>query len=155
MMNLICVGDGDVPVLIEIASGSQSDKTRFAQLFQEFSKQWTFDGLCVGDEASYSADNITAMTGLKWLTRLPLSISTAAQLVDEVVDLAPTGIQGYTLKESSSEYAGVEQRWFLIESELSTNPSRVSNVAFAFSKTHFFLLQAFFSNHPNALLRLA
>jgi hypothetical protein len=84
-----------------------------------------------------------------------LSISTAAQLVDEVVDLAPTGIQGYTLKEFSSEYAGVEQRWFLIESELSTNPSRVSNVAFAFSKTHCFLLQAFFSNHPNALLRLA
>jgi transposase len=117
MMNLICVGDGDIPVLMEIASGNQSDKTRFAQLFQEFSKQWTFDGLCVADGALYSADNITAMTGLKWLTRVPLSMSAATTLVDEVVDLAPSEIKGYTLKESSSEYAGVEQRWFLIESE--------------------------------------
>jgi transposase len=117
MMNLICVGDGDIPVLIEMASGNQSDKTMFAQLFQDFSKQWTFDGLCVADGALYSADNITAMSGLKWLTRVPLSISAAATLVDEVVELADSGIKGYTLKESRSEYAGVEQRWFLIESE--------------------------------------
>jgi transposase len=74
MMNLICLGDGDIPVWMEIASGNQSDKTRFAGLFQDFSKQWTFDGLCVADGALYSADNITAMTGLKWLTRVPLSI---------------------------------------------------------------------------------
>ncbi len=117
MMNLICVGDGDIPVMMEMASGNQSDKARFAQIFQDFSKQWTFDGLCVADGALYSADNITAMTGLKWLTRVPLTISAATALVDEVVELADSGIKGYTLKESSSEYAGVEQRWFLIESE--------------------------------------
>ena len=86
MMNLICVGDGDIPVLMEIASGNQSDKARFAGLFQDFSKQWTFDGLCVADGALYSADNITAMTGLKWLTRVPLTISAATALVDEVVE---------------------------------------------------------------------
>ena len=63
MMNLICVGDGDIPVLMEIASGNQSDKVRFAQLFQEFREQWTFEGLCVADGALYSADNLTAMTG--------------------------------------------------------------------------------------------
>jgi transposase len=117
IMNLICVGDGDIPVLMEMASGNQSDKTRFAQLFQDFSKQWTFDGLCVADGALYSADNITAMSGLKWLTRVPLTMGAAATLVDEVVELTDSGIKGYTLKESSSEYAGVEQRWFLIESE--------------------------------------
>jgi transposase len=117
MMNLICVGDGDIPVLMEMASGNQSDKTRFAELFQDFSKQWTFDGLCVADGALYSADNIVAMSGLKWLTRVPLTMGAAATLVDEVVELTDSGIKGYTLKESRSEYAGVEQRWFLIESE--------------------------------------
>ena len=117
MMNLICVGDGDIPVMMEIASGNQSDKARFAQLFQDFSNQWTFDGLCVADGALYSADNITAMTGLKWLTRVPLTISAATALVDEVVELADSDIKGYRIKESSSEYAGVEQRWFLVESE--------------------------------------
>jgi transposase len=117
MMNLICVGDGDIPVLMEMASGNQSDKTRFAQLFQDFRKQWTFEGLCVADGALYSADNITAMTGLKWLTRVPLTMGAAATLVDEVIELADSGIKGYTLRESSSEYAGIKQRWFLIESE--------------------------------------
>ena len=117
MMNLICVGDGDIPVMMEIASGNQSDKARFAQLFQDFSKQWTFDGLCVADGALYSADNIAAMTGLKWLTRVPLTIGAATALVDEVVELTDSDIKGYRIKESSREYAGIEQRWFLIESE--------------------------------------
>ena len=85
--------------------------------FKTLAKQWTFEGLCVADGALYSADNITAMAGLKWLTRVPLTMSAAATLVDEVVELAPSDIKGYTLKESSSEYAGIKQRWFLIESE--------------------------------------
>lgn len=121
MMNLICVGDGDIPVLMEIASGNQSDKVRFAQLFQEFSQQWTFDGLCVADGALYSADNLNAMTGLQWLTRVPLSIKAAVTLVDEVVALTPSVIKGYSLRESPSEYGGIEQRWILVESQARRN----------------------------------
>ena len=121
MMNLICVGDGDIPVLMEMASGNQSDKVRFAQLFQDLREQWTFEGLCVADGALYSADNLTAMTGLQWLTRVPLSIKAAATLVDEVVKLTPSVIKGYSLKESQSEYAGIEQRWILVESEQRRN----------------------------------
>jgi transposase len=121
MMNLICVGDGDIPVLMEIASGNQSDKVRFAQLFQDFREQWTFEGLCVADGALYSADNLTAMTGMRWLTRVPLSIKAAATLVDEVVELTPSVIKGYSFKESQSEYAGIEQRWLLVESAQRRN----------------------------------
>jgi transposase len=121
MMNLICVGDGDIPVLMEIASGNQSDKVRFAQLFQEFRQQWTFEGLCVADGALYSADNLNAMTGLRWLTRVPLSIKAAATLVDEVIELTPSTIKGYSLKESRSEYAGIEQWWILVESQARRN----------------------------------
>jgi transposase len=57
VMNLICLGDGDIPVWMEIADGNQSDKARFAELCQEFKKKWTFDGLWVADGALYSADN--------------------------------------------------------------------------------------------------
>ncbi len=121
MMNLICVGDGDIPVLMEIASGNQSDKVRFAQLFQDFRKQWTFEGLCIADGALYSSDNLIAMIGMRWLTRVPLSIKAAATLVDEVVELTPSILKGYSLKESRSEYAGIEQRWILVESEQRRN----------------------------------
>jgi transposase len=73
-MNLLCVGDGDIPVMLEMGNGNQSDKERFAELFQKFKQQWTFEGICIADAALYSADNIAAMAGLKWLTRVPLSI---------------------------------------------------------------------------------
>jgi transposase len=117
VMNLICVGDGDIPVLMEMASGNQSDKARFAGLFQDFKEQWNFEGLCIADSALYSADNLQAMSGMQWVTRVPLSIKEASSLVDSTVALTPSVIKGYTFAESSSEYGGVSQRWILIESE--------------------------------------
>lgn len=117
VLNLICVGDGDIPVMMEIASGNQSDKARFSELLSEFQQQWTFEGLCIADGALYSADNINAMKDLRWLTRVPLSIKEASTLVSKVVKLQPSSLEGYKLAESSSEYGGVPQRWVLIESE--------------------------------------
>lgn len=66
---------------------------------------------------SESADNLKAMTGLQWLTRVPLSIKEASSLVNSTVALTPSVIKGYAFAESSSEYGGVSQRWILIESE--------------------------------------
>ncbi len=43
----------------------------------------TFDGLWVADGALYSADNLTTLTGLTWLTRVPLSIKEASILVNQ------------------------------------------------------------------------
>jgi transposase len=117
VMNLICVGDGDIPVMMEIANGNQADKARFAGLLQEFKEQWKFDGLCVADAALYSADNLTAMAGLKWLTRVPLSIKQAGELVETTVELQKSKLEGYATTESTSEYGGVSQRWILVESE--------------------------------------
>jgi transposase len=117
VMNLICVGDGDIPVLMEIGSGNQSDKGKFAELLQRFKEQWSFEGLCIADSALYSADNLKAMSGLQWLTRVPLSIKEASSLVNSTVALTPSVIKGYAFAESSSEYGGVSQRWILIESE--------------------------------------
>ncbi|MBT9139047.1 MAG: hypothetical protein DDT31_01627 [Syntrophomonadaceae bacterium] len=117
MMNLICAGDGDIPVMMEVANGNQSDKARFAGILQEFREQWTFDGLCVADAALYSADNLKLMVNMKWLTRVPLSIKQASELVESRIELEKSKLKGYTIAELVSEYAGVSQRWLLVESE--------------------------------------
>jgi transposase len=118
MMNLICVGDGDIPVMMEVVSGNQADKTRFAGLLQEFKEQWTFEGICVADSALYSEENLVAMTGIKWLTRVPLSIKAAGQLVETTTGLLyASKLKGYATAESVSEYGGVSQRWILVESQ--------------------------------------
>jgi len=117
MMNLICVGDGDIPVMMEVVSGNQADKARFAGLLQEFKEQWTFEGICVGDAALYSEENVVAMTGLKWLTRVPLSIKAASQFVETTTGLQSSKLRGYATVELMSEYGGVRQRWILVESQ--------------------------------------
>jgi len=117
MMNLICVGDGDIPVMMEVVDGNQADKARFAGLLQEFKEQWTFEGICVADAALYSEDNLVAMSGLKWLTRVPLSIKAAGELVGTTGELKSSKLKGYSTRESVSEYGSVSQRWILVESE--------------------------------------
>jgi transposase len=117
MMNLICVGDGDIPVMMEVVGGNQADKARFAGLLQEFKEQWTFEGICVADAALYSEENLVAMTGLNWLTRVPLSIKAAGELVESAIDLQASNLKGYSTAESKSEYGGVSQRWILVESQ--------------------------------------
>jgi transposase len=57
------------------------------------------------------------MTGLKWLTRVPLSIKAAGELVESNEPLQPSQIHGYSTAESLSEYGGVSQRWILVASE--------------------------------------
>ena len=86
VMNLVCWNDGDIPAFIELADGNQSDKTRFASLMQEFKEQWHFEGLYVADSALYSEENLQQLSGLRWLTRVPLTLTTASELVNTLAE---------------------------------------------------------------------
>lgn len=119
VMNLVCWGDGDIPAFLELADGNQSDKARFAELLLAFQQQWQFEGLYVADSALYSAENLQALTGLQWLTRVPLTLAAATDLVSTLPDAAleATGLKGYRIASVCSDYGGVRQRWFVVESE--------------------------------------
>ncbi|ARI81290.1 hypothetical protein C789_4067 [Microcystis aeruginosa FACHB-905 = DIANCHI905] len=68
------------------------------------------DGLIVGDSALYSKENLKLMREMRWLSRVPFSIKEAQKLVD-------SEIPGYSWRETSSNYGGIEQRWLLVESQ--------------------------------------
>lgn len=57
------------------------------------------------------------MSELKWLTRVPLSIKTAGELVESNRELQKSKLSGYATAEAMSEYGGVKQRWILVESQ--------------------------------------
>ncbi|MFN5964147.1 MAG: IS1634 family transposase, partial [Pseudanabaena sp.] len=57
------------------------------------------------------------MTGLKWLTRVPLSIKTASELVSSPTKFQESKCKGYSTAETVSEYGGVSQRWILVDSQ--------------------------------------
>ena len=113
-------GDGDVPLYLKIDDGNADDKSVFVARLKEFKKQWTFDGICVADSALYTAENLSAMAGMKWITRVPLSIKEAQDKICNIEDRdwEYPQIKGYKIAAKASEYADIQQRWLVIESEI-------------------------------------
>jgi transposase len=119
MIDLIVSGDGDGPLFLKAGDGNEADKAVFGQISKEFKKQVDFDSLMVGDSALYTKDNLKLMEEMRWLSRVPLSIKAAQELVDSLSEkeLTSSEIPGYSWRETSSNYGGIEQRWLLVESQ--------------------------------------
>ena len=119
LIDTICSGDGDVPLYLRVADGNETDGVGFRQVVEEYRQQWQFDGLLVADAALYSAKNLKQLQGLKWISRVPLTLSEAQEVIRQVVPFAEwEGLsQGYRLIEVCTTYAEVAQRWVVVESE--------------------------------------
>lgn len=119
MVDLICSGDGDVPLFFRVGDGNESDSAVFAQIMQEFKQQFNLDTLMVADSALYTAPNLEMLTNIKWLSRVPKSLKQAQQLVSQLklTDFTPSCLVGYTWSEHHSNYGGVAQRWLVVESD--------------------------------------
>jgi transposase len=93
----------------------------FVARLKEFKNQWTFDGICVADSASYTAENLSAMAGMKCITQVPLSIKSAREKISAIEDKdwESAEIKGYKIAAITSEYANIKQRWIVIETRLS------------------------------------
>ncbi|MGL5061496.1 MAG: IS1634 family transposase [Microcoleus sp.] len=126
ILDLICSSDGDVPLFLRVGSGNESDSAVFASICQEFKQQLNLDSLIVADSALYSAPNLEMLTNLKWLTRVPLSIKQAQQLVSQLneSEFTPSSVKGYSWSEHKSSYGGIKQRWLVVESNLRRESDR-------------------------------
>ncbi len=118
ILNLIVTGDGNIPIFIEAASGNQSDKKAFGHLAKNYKKQLQLETTIVGDSALYSKDNLELLKQIKWLTRVPLSIAEAKNLVSSLSnsEFKTSEMPGYSWVEKSSTYGGIKQRWLVVES---------------------------------------
>jgi len=116
----ICSSDGDVPLFLRVGSGNESDRAVFASICQEFKQQLNLDSLMVADTALYSAPNLSMLTNLRWLTRVPLSLKQSQQLVSQLneAEFTSCSVSGYSWSEHKSNYGGIEQRWLVVESRL-------------------------------------
>ena len=121
MVDLMCSGDGDVPLYLRVADGNESDQAIFAQLIKEFREQWDCEALFVADAALYSEENLQSLTKLRWLSRVPATIKETQQLMEHLREEAfvPSQLKGYRYACVCSTYAGLKQRWLVVESEAS------------------------------------
>ena len=123
MLELIVEHQAGIPLLMKPLSGNSSDAHDFGEVIGAHVQQLhTTYGVSylVADSALYSAANLQtlAQTAMKWISRVPATLSEAQATLAQVDPqaLAPL-TEGYRYAESTSTYGGVEQRWVLMYSE--------------------------------------
>ena len=119
IIEMICSGDGDIPIFLKLASGNQGDSSCFGQIAVEYHKQLEVNSLIVADSALYTESNLKMMSDLQWLCRVPLSIKTAKSLISKIPEseFIDSTISGYKLVSKTENYAGIEQRWLVMQSQ--------------------------------------
>jgi len=119
IIEMICTGDGDIPIFLKLASGNQADSSCFGQIAVEYQKQLEVNSLIVADSALYTESNLKMMSDLRWLCRVPLSIKAAKSLISTIPEseFIDSTIPGYKLASKTENYAGIEQRWLVVQSQ--------------------------------------
>jgi transposase len=123
MLELIVEHQAGIPLLMQPLSGNSSDVQEFGQVIGAHIEQLhTTYGVTylVADSALYSEANLQklAQTAMKWITRVPATLSEAQAVLAQVDPQALVSLQeGYRAHELTSTYGGIAQRWVLIYSE--------------------------------------
>lgn len=118
VMDLIGSSDGDIPLFFRGGDGNEADKAVFGKILVEFKKQIDFESIMVCDSALYSQNNLKLIKNLKWISRVPFSLKLAKNLVQNLSEtqLEKSLVKGYSYCEKKVTYAGIEQRWLIVES---------------------------------------
>ena len=106
-------------------------KQSAASILSDVKKQIKLDSIMVCDSALLSQENIQLISNLKWITRVPMTLKKTKEIIGsylEKVKVSPETdpeIQeitrefqkkGYKWLEQKVTYAGIKQRWLIVES---------------------------------------
>ena len=117
IIDLICSGDGDVPLFLKVADGNQTDSAVFGQILSSFKQQLNLDSLFVADSALYTANNLEIIKNLKWLSRVPLGVKQAKNLISQLTEaeFVDSNVPGYRWSQQHSDYAEMPQKWLVVK----------------------------------------
>jgi len=121
------VNSEGLPLYTGAGDGNEADKAVFGKILVEFKKQINFDSIMVCDSALYSQENLQLIKDIKWISRVPMTIKKAKELVQSVeiaeIDVsekksrAALKLEGYKWKEEIVNYAGIKQTWLIVSSQ--------------------------------------
>jgi transposase len=130
MLELIVEHQAGMPVLMQPLSGNSSEAQGFGQVVRELIAHLhpTYGTTyLVADSALYSAENLQtlAQTQLKWLTRVPATLSEAPSVLAHAEPEAMMPLtEGYRYQVLTSTHGGIEPRWVLIYAESRQPPAK-------------------------------
>jgi hypothetical protein len=66
----------------------------------------------------YTSKNLEIIKNLKWLSRVPLGVKQAKNLISQLTEaeFVDSKIPGYRWSQQHSDYSGIPQRWLVVES---------------------------------------
>lgn len=119
MVDLMCSGDGDIPLYLRVGDGNETDSALFAPLILEFTEQWDVDAVFVADAALYTASNLQQMAKLRWVSRVPATLTSAKDLLPQIHPdaLVTCSLTGYQMVACGNRYAQIPQGWLVLNSQ--------------------------------------
>jgi transposase len=113
--------DGAIPLMVKVLPGNTSDSKHFKEALHALKDNVLAsqkDFMVVFDCAGYNAEIIANLNGLFWVSRVPDTINACRELKENTQEENFIDIgNGYSACETTSDYAGVRQRWILIKSQ--------------------------------------
>ena len=118
MLNMICSGDGGVPLFMQLGDGNESDKKVFPQIIIDCKETFKMEGLSVMDGAFYTAENVGMARSIQWLSRVPLTLKEATETLENLSEeeWQLSEQNGYRWQVRESKYGDEQQRWLVVES---------------------------------------
>lgn len=120
LIKLMVSNDGDVPTFMKLGSGNESDKKGLPDLICSYHQNLNLETTYVADSSLFSADNLQNMKDILWITRVPMTIKKATEIIVKVSQQnqwRQWEKSGYKYQEQKVNYHGIEQRWLVVESE--------------------------------------
>jgi transposase len=111
--------DGGVPTFFRVSDGNESEAKVFAKLICDYQEQLSLQTLFIADGALYSEASLQRLGSLNYICRVPQTIEQARELLAGLqrAEFSESRREGYRVAEVAAEYAGIEQRWVVVESE--------------------------------------
>lgn len=125
-LQLIVESQSGIPLLMEVLSGNEEEAQSYGKCIKQYADQLQNEygvDFIVVDSKLYTANNLDILSkkaSLGWLTRVPNRLNVVKEVIDHVDSsmLQPlAGYEKYKYTEVGSLYAGVHQRWIVLQSE--------------------------------------
>ena len=127
-MQLIVEHQAGLPLLLQPLDGNADDKTYFRQTLQAYLGQlrttYELDTI-VADSALYTAETLPLLQDVHWITRVPATLNAAQEVLRATDPETMTHLDEHTrYQRLSTEYAGVAQRWLVVDSDAAQQRAR-------------------------------
>ena len=117
VLQLICERQAGIPLLMQSLSGNNSDKESFREMVVNFTEQMSVDfGIeyLIADSALYTAETLSSINTLLWISRVPETLNLACEIIDVVAPGLMRDPTQMAFRRFEVEYGGVRQRWVVV-----------------------------------------